>query len=134
KLCVACALFAAGCPDIPRVVAYLLRGNAAVAVVIALQRADAARAVDRPAERTQGQGTAFAWPARSLQRRAEAFCRRAHSDSVHVLYARDHDRKRAWLGNRLSGDLCQYRQLYIARWRRSFTRACAGAGGGGWRR
>ena len=69
ELRVARPLFASGCRDIPDALAHLLRGNAAAAGVAALQRADAARAARRPAERTKGKRAALARPTRSLQRR-----------------------------------------------------------------
>ena len=53
------ALLQAGRRDLPRAVAHLLRGDAAAAGVAALQRADAARAIARPASGAEGQGTAL---------------------------------------------------------------------------
>src|SRR5664279_722795 len=110
----ACAFFQAGRGHLPRALAHLLHRDAPAAGVAALQRAAAARAIARPAQRAASQGAALARAARSVQRGAQAFRRRAHPDAVHVLYAGDHDRERRGRRHRVSGDFRQHRQFHLA--------------------
>ena len=131
---VARAVFKAGCRDVPELWHTYCEEMRPLLVSL-LYNAPMPREqlVDRLSG-PQGKRAAVARPARPVQRRAQAFCRRAHPHAVHVLHARHHDRERAGRRHRVSRHLRQYRELHAAGRRRDVAAACACAHRRGGRR